>query len=63
MIFHRSRRSLKLPKLALSREERRLQAFHRGAMARRPTGSSPLALEAEREQWDSVGFKLEFVET
>jgi len=62
VIFHRSRRSLKLPRLSLtsadggyilSVEERWLE----------DNGLVSVALEAEREQWDSVGLTFEVVET
>lgn len=62
VIFYRSRRTLKLPKLRVSRTgegfklevESRWLADHNLAA---------IALEAEREQWDSVGRTFEVVET
>ncbi|HEX4332663.1 MAG TPA: exopolyphosphatase [Usitatibacter sp.] len=59
VIFHRSRRSLKLPKLTLLREER---GFTLSVEARwlEANGLVAAALEAEREQWDSVGLSFDF---
>jgi len=62
VIFYRSRRSLRLPKLRVSRSGR---AFGLEVESRWLADHSlvALALEAEREQWDSVGFTLDLVET
>jgi exopolyphosphatase / guanosine-5'-triphosphate,3'-diphosphate pyrophosphatase len=62
VIFYRSRRSLKLPKLKVSR---RGAAYRLEIEARWLADQTlvALALEAERAQWDSVGLSLEVVET
>ena len=62
VILYRSRRTLKLPTLRVSRtgEGFRLEVEGRWLADHSLVA---LALDAEREQWDSVGFKLEFVET
>jgi exopolyphosphatase/guanosine-5'-triphosphate,3'-diphosphate pyrophosphatase len=62
VILYRSRRTLKLPKLRVSRtgEGFRLEVEGRWLADH---GLVSLALDAEREQWHSVGFTLEVVET
>jgi exopolyphosphatase/guanosine-5'-triphosphate,3'-diphosphate pyrophosphatase len=62
VIFCRGRRSLKLPRLAVSRKAAgfRLEIEARWLADQTLIG---LALEAEREQWHSVGVTLEVVET
>lgn len=58
VIFHRSRRSLKLPRLSLERND---GGFTLSLEARwlEANGLVSAALEAEREQWDSVGHSFE----
>ncbi len=62
VIFYRSRRSLKLPKLSLMRDE---SGFTLSVEARwlEANGLVSVALDAEREQWDSVGLTFEMVQT
>ncbi|HLX22844.1 MAG TPA: exopolyphosphatase [Usitatibacter sp.] len=62
VILHRSRRTLKLPKLRVSRagDSFKLEVDGRWLADH---GLVALALDAEREQWDSVGFTLELLET
>jgi exopolyphosphatase/guanosine-5'-triphosphate,3'-diphosphate pyrophosphatase len=58
VIFHRSRRTLKLPKLKAARKARgfRLEIDPLWLADHTLIG---LALDAEREQWDSVGLEFE----
>jgi exopolyphosphatase / guanosine-5'-triphosphate,3'-diphosphate pyrophosphatase len=61
VIFHRNRRSFKLPRIELARDE----AGFRVEIDARWLGDHTLialALEAEREQWDSVGLSFEVAE-
>ena len=60
VIFHRSRRTLELPRLALSRRERDWRFEVEGAWLR---GHSliDVALEHEKEEWESVGYELKLV--
>jgi exopolyphosphatase/guanosine-5'-triphosphate,3'-diphosphate pyrophosphatase len=62
VILYRSRRTLKLPKMRVSRtgEGFKLEIDGRWLADHNLVA---LALDAEREQWDSVGFRLELVET
>jgi exopolyphosphatase/guanosine-5'-triphosphate,3'-diphosphate pyrophosphatase len=62
VIFHRSRRNLKLPRIALTRKGRgfRLE-IESGWLAEHTLVA--LALEEERRQWESVGIALEVAET
>jgi exopolyphosphatase / guanosine-5'-triphosphate,3'-diphosphate pyrophosphatase len=62
VIFHRSRRTLKLPRLAASRDERgfRLE-IESGWLANQSLIA--VALDAEHAQWDSVGLAFSVVET
>jgi len=62
VIFYRSRRSLKLPKLSLARTGDGFTL----AIERRwleDSGLVSLALDAEREQWGSVGVAFDVVQT
>ena len=62
VIFYRSRRSLKLPKLKVSRKA---AAFRLEIESKWLADQSliAVALEAERPQWESVGLSFEIVET
>jgi exopolyphosphatase/guanosine-5'-triphosphate,3'-diphosphate pyrophosphatase len=62
VIFHRSRRTLKLPRLAVSRGA---DGFRLEIESRWLADQSliAVALDAERAQWDSVGISFERVET
>jgi len=62
VILHRSRRTFKLPKMKVSRtgEGFRLEVESRWLDDH---GLVALALEAEREQWDSIGFTFEVEKT
>jgi exopolyphosphatase/guanosine-5'-triphosphate,3'-diphosphate pyrophosphatase len=62
VIVHRSRRTLKLPELRVSRAAK---GFRIEIESRWLADQSlvAVALDAEREQWASVGFSLEVVET
>jgi exopolyphosphatase/guanosine-5'-triphosphate,3'-diphosphate pyrophosphatase len=62
VIFYRSRRSLKLPRLKISRKG---AAFRLEIEAKWLADHTliALALEAERSQWESVGLSFEIVET
>jgi exopolyphosphatase/guanosine-5'-triphosphate,3'-diphosphate pyrophosphatase len=62
VIFHRSRRTLKLPRLAVSRDDRgfRLE-IESGWLANQSLIA--VALDAEHAQWDSVGLAFSVVET
>jgi exopolyphosphatase / guanosine-5'-triphosphate,3'-diphosphate pyrophosphatase len=62
VIFHRSRRTLKLPRLAASRDDRgfRLE-IESGWLANQSLIA--VALDAEHAQWDSVGLGFSVVET
>ena len=62
VIFYRSRRSLKLPKLRVARNgtDFRLEVESKWLADQTLIG---LALDAERAQWDSVGRSLEVAET
>ncbi len=61
VIFHRSRRTLKLPKLAVSRKGKGFQLEIESSWLADHTLIS-LALDAERGQWDSVGIPFDVVE-
>ncbi len=62
MIFHRSRRNLKLPKLKVRRKDK---GFYLEIEARwlEDQTLAALALDAERQQWTQAGLSLELVET
>ncbi len=62
VIFHRSRRTLKLPRMGLARKARgfRLEIDSRWLAEHTLVA---LALDAERTQWDSVGMPFEVAET
>ncbi|MGZ5583784.1 MAG: Ppx/GppA phosphatase family protein, partial [Usitatibacter sp.] len=62
VIFYRSRRSLKLPKLKVSRKATQFRLEIDSKWLADQTLIA-LALDAEREQWDSVGLSFEVVET
>ena len=62
VIFYRSRRSLKLPRLKVARKAKGLRLEIEAKWLADQTLIA-LALDAEREQWDSVGLALEIVET
>ena len=62
VIFHRSRRTLRLPKLAVSRRAKGFRLEIEGKWLTDHTLVA-LALDAEREQWDSAGTPFEVVET
>jgi exopolyphosphatase/guanosine-5'-triphosphate,3'-diphosphate pyrophosphatase len=62
VIFYRSRRSLRLPKLEVARKGKGLRLEVDAGWLENQTLIA-LALEAEREQWQSVGIPLEIVET
>jgi exopolyphosphatase/guanosine-5'-triphosphate,3'-diphosphate pyrophosphatase len=62
VIFYRSRRALKLPKLEVARKGKGLRLEVDAGWLENQTLIA-LALEAEREQWQSVGIPLEIVET
>jgi exopolyphosphatase / guanosine-5'-triphosphate,3'-diphosphate pyrophosphatase len=62
VIFYRSRRTLKLPRLKLSRKSKGWRLEIESAWLADQTLIA-FALEAEREQWDSVGLSFEIVET
>ncbi len=62
VIFHRSRRTLKLPRLKLSRKGKGWRLEIDSAWLADQTLIA-FALEGEREQWDSVGLSFEIVET
>jgi exopolyphosphatase/guanosine-5'-triphosphate,3'-diphosphate pyrophosphatase len=62
VIFYRSRRSLKLPKLSLDRAgDGFTLSIERKWLEE--NGLVSVALEAEREQWDTVGVGFEVAET
>jgi len=58
VIFHRSRRTLKLPKMKAARKAKGFRLEVDGGWLQRHT-LVDLALEQEREQWSSVGLTLE----
>ena len=62
VIFYRSRRALKMPKLAVARKARGFRLEIESRWLAEETLVA-LALEAERAQWDSVGLSFEIVET
>jgi exopolyphosphatase/guanosine-5'-triphosphate,3'-diphosphate pyrophosphatase len=62
VIFHRSRRTLKLPRLKLARRSKGWRLEIESAWLADQTLIA-FALEAEREQWDSVGLSFEIAET
>jgi exopolyphosphatase/guanosine-5'-triphosphate,3'-diphosphate pyrophosphatase len=61
VIFHRGRRSMRLPALRLARRGRSLRLEIDGEWLARNTLVA-FALEAERGEWDSVGLAFEAVE-
>jgi exopolyphosphatase / guanosine-5'-triphosphate,3'-diphosphate pyrophosphatase len=62
VIFHRSRRTLKLPRLAVSRDAKGfLLAIDAAWLADHSLVA--VALDSERAQWDSVGLSFSTVET
>jgi exopolyphosphatase/guanosine-5'-triphosphate,3'-diphosphate pyrophosphatase len=61
VIFYRSRRTLKLPRLRLARKARSFRLEVEGGWLAGNT-LVDIALEAEREEWDSVGLGFEPVE-
>ena len=62
VIFYRSRRSLKLPRLEVARKGRIWRLEIDSAWLENQTLIA-LALESERDEWDSVGWSFEVVET
>jgi exopolyphosphatase/guanosine-5'-triphosphate,3'-diphosphate pyrophosphatase len=60
--FYRSRRTLKLPRLSVRRNEEGFTLSIDGKWLS-DNGLVAATLEAEREQWDSVGLAFEVVET
>ncbi len=62
VIFYRSRRALRLPRLKLARKSKGWRLEIESAWLADQTLIA-FALEAEREQWDSVGLSFEIVET
>ena len=62
VIFYRSRRTLKLPRLSLKRDADGFTLSIDGKWLAE-NGLVSIALDAEREQWDSVGLGFEVVET
>ncbi|HSS27810.1 MAG TPA: exopolyphosphatase [Usitatibacter sp.] len=60
--FYRSRRTLKLPRLSIRRTEEGFTLAIDGKWLSE-NGLVAATLEAEREQWDSVGLAFEVVET
>ena len=62
VIFHRGRRTLRLPKLSVSRRGKGFGLEIEGKWLAEHTLVA-LALEAEREQWNSAGTPFEVVET
>ncbi|MEP7068168.1 MAG: exopolyphosphatase [Usitatibacter sp.] len=61
VIFHRSRRTLKLPRLALSREDAGFRLRIEPGWLE-DQSLIAVALEGERAQWDSVGLSFEVAE-
>ncbi|HEY4998789.1 MAG TPA: Ppx/GppA phosphatase family protein, partial [Usitatibacter sp.] len=62
VIFHRSRRTLKLPRLKVSRDAQGFRIeIASGWLA--DQSLIAVALDAERSQWDSVGLTFDVVET
>jgi len=62
VIFYRSRRTLKLPRLSIRRNEQGFTLSIDGKWLSE-NGLAAAALEAEREQWGSVGLAFEVLET
>jgi len=62
VIFHRSRRTLRLPALRLARKGKGFRLELDGEWLAKNTLVA-IALEAERGEWDSVGLAFEAVET
>jgi exopolyphosphatase/guanosine-5'-triphosphate,3'-diphosphate pyrophosphatase len=62
VIFHRSRRTLKLPRLKVARKGKDFRLEVPASWLASHTLVA-LALEGEKEQWNSVGLDLEAVET
>ena len=62
VIFYRSRRTFRLPKLAVARDDSGFRVEIDSKWLADHTLIA-LALDAERGQWDSVGLSLEVVET
>ena len=62
VIFHRSRRTFKLPKLAVTRDDSGFRVEIDSKWLADHTLIA-LALDSERDQWKSVGLALEVVET
>jgi len=62
VIFYRSRRNLKLPRLSLVRDEDGFTLSIDGKWLAE-NGLVSIAFDAEREQWGSVGITFEVVET
>jgi exopolyphosphatase/guanosine-5'-triphosphate,3'-diphosphate pyrophosphatase len=62
VILYRSRRSLKLPKLSVSRKARGFKLEIEGRWLA-DQSLIAVALDAERAQWESVGLTFEIVET
>ena len=60
VIFHRSRRSLQLPRLKLTRRDREWR-FEVDEAWLRGHSLIDVALEHEKEEWESVGYELELV--
>jgi len=62
VIFHRSRRNLKLPKLKASRTGKEFHLAIDAAWLEDNTLVA-VALESEQEQWAAAGYKLETTQT
>jgi exopolyphosphatase/guanosine-5'-triphosphate,3'-diphosphate pyrophosphatase len=60
VIFHRSRRTLELPRIRLTRRERDWRFEVEEAWLRRHS-LIDVALEHEKQEWESVGYELELV--
>ena len=60
VIFHRSRRSLQLPRLKLSRQDREWR-FEVDEHWLRANSLVDVALEQEKQEWESVGYELDVV--
>ena len=62
VIFYRSRRNLKLPKMKVSRDGKEFHVAIDAAWLEDHTLAA-MALESEKEQWTATGYKLEITST